>query len=165
VRRAEVVLGTFRGVLALVLGGALYGGLGLSVIVWAKTGVFGWAPTLAAVLATAAFAAIYAIMLATAIAVRSAALSAAVGALVLLAGIVAGFRRTVTPMFSPGLSRTLFLAVTAPLPRVSELARVAGRVADGAGLDGGQLAVQMSGVALFAAALTVAVAVLERRYF
>jgi Cu-processing system permease protein len=166
VRRAELVLGTFLGVLALALGGALYGGLGLSLIVWAKTGVFGWAPVLSALLAAAAFAAVYAAMLATAAAVRSAALSAAVGALVLLSGVVAGFRRSLAPMFSPGASRALFLGLTAPLPRVSELARVAGRAAGGVPPELAQLAVQLGGVALFAAAaLTAAVALLERRDF
>jgi Cu-processing system permease protein len=166
VRRAELVLGTFLGVLALVLGGALYGGLGLTLIVWAKTGVFGWAPVLAALLSAAAFASIYAAMMAAATAVRSAALSAAVGALVFVAGIVAGFRRSLAPMFSPGPSRAVFLGLTAPLPRLSELARVAGRAAGGVPPDAVQLAIQLGGAALFtAAALMVAVALLERRDF
>jgi Cu-processing system permease protein len=166
VRRAEVVLGTFLGVLTLVLAGALYGGLGLSLIVLAKTGVFGWAPVLAALLAAAAFAAVYAVMLAVAVAVRSAALSAAAGALLLAAGIVAGFRRSLAPLFSPGAPRLAFLSLTAPLPRVSELARVAGRVADGLRPDVVQLAIQLGGTALFAgAALAIAIALLERRDF
>jgi len=166
VRRVELVLGTFLGVVTLVLGGALYGGLGLTVIVWAKTGVLGLAPALAALLAAAAFAAVYGAMLAAAAAARSAALSAAVGALVLLAGIVAGFRRSLAPMFAPGASRWLFLLLTAPLPRVSALARVAGRAAEGTPLDLAQLAVQLGGAALFAAAaLAVAAALVERRDF
>ncbi|BDG03761.1 hypothetical protein [Anaeromyxobacter oryzae] len=166
VRRAELVVGTFLGVEALVLGGALYGGLGLSLIVLAKTGVFGWAPVVAALLAAAAFAGLYAVMVATAMVVRSAALSAAAGAVVFVAGIVAGFRASLAPMFERGLSRAAFLLLTAPLPRISELARHAARVANALPLDARQLVVQLGGTALFAgAALALAVALFERRDF
>ncbi len=166
VRRAELVLGTFLGVEALVLGGALYGGLGLSLIVLAKTGVFGWAPVVAALLAAAAFSALYAAMVATAMLVRSAALSAAVGAVVLVAGIVAGFRASLAPLFVRGVSRGAFLLLTAPLPRVSELARHAARVANALPLDAGQLLVQLGGTALFSGAvLALAVALFEQKDF
>lgn len=166
IRRSELVLGTFLGVEALVLGGALYGGLGLALVVLAKTGVFGWAPVAAALLAAAAFAALYAVMIATAVAVRSAALSAAAGAALWVAGIVAGHRASLAPMFERGLSRQVFLAVTAPLPRLSELARHAARLANGLAPDAGQLALQLGGTALFAlAALAAAIALLERKDF
>jgi Cu-processing system permease protein len=166
VRRAELVLGTFLGVLGLVLCGALYGGLGMTLIVWAKTGILGWAPVLAAGLAAAGFAAVYAVMMATAVAVRSAALSAAVGGVLVVAGIVAGYRRALAPLFSPGPSRGAFLALTAPLPRFSALAEHAGRLAGGQGLDLRGLAVQLGGAALFAlAAVALAVALLERKDF
>lgn len=166
VRRAELVLGTFLGVELLVLAGALYGGLGLSVIVLAKTGVFGWAPVAAALLAAAAFGALYAVMVASAIAVRSAALSAAAGAVLFIAGIVAGQRGLLAPLFHPGLSRKLFLLLTAPLPRLSELARHAARVANGLAIDRAELAVQLGGTALFTlAVLALAVALFERKDF
>jgi Cu-processing system permease protein len=48
VRRAELVLGTFVGVLTLVLAGAMYGAAGLSLIIWAKAGFFDWGPIAAA---------------------------------------------------------------------------------------------------------------------
>jgi Cu-processing system permease protein len=166
VRRAELVLGTFAGVLALVLAGALYGGLGMTLLLWAKAGVFGWAPVLAAALSAAGFAAVYAVMMATAVAVRSAALSAAVGGVMLLLGILAGYRRALAPLFSPGPSRAAFLAFTAPLPRLSQLAEAAGRLAGGQGLHLAGLAVQLAGTALFAlAAVSLAVALLERKDF
>lgn len=165
-RRAELVAGTFAGVLALVLGGALYGGLGLTLIVWAKTGVFGAAPVLAALLAAVGFGAVYAVMLATAVAVRSAALSAAAGGLLALAGIVAGFRRTLAPLFAEGAARGAFLAITAPLPRLSQLARHAGGLGGGERLDLAALGVQLGGAALFAlSAVALAIALLERKDF
>ncbi|HYG68349.1 MAG TPA: hypothetical protein VD838_11835, partial [Anaeromyxobacteraceae bacterium] len=123
IRRAELVLGTFLGVEALVLAGALYGGGGLAVIVWAKTGVFGAAPVLSAALAAAGFAAIYAVMTLAALLVRSAALSAALGAAAYAATIVAGHRAALAPLFEPGARREAFLLLTAPLPRLPELAR------------------------------------------
>ena len=166
VRRAEVVLGTFLGVEALVLGGALYGGLGLSLIVWGKTGVFGLAPVAAALLAAAGFAAIYAVMIAAALVARSAALSAAAGAALYVAGLIAGNRALLAPLFARGVSRQVFLLLTAPVPRLSELGRHAQRVANGLPLDGAQLAVQVGGTALFAAAaLAAAIALFERKDF
>lgn len=166
VRRAELLLGTFLGVEALVLSGATYGGLGLTLIVWAKTGVFGWAPLAAAVLAAVAFSAIYAAMIACAVAVRSAALSAAAGGLLYLLGILASHRRMLAPLFSGGASRGVFLALTAPLPRISTLADQAAAVAAGSALAPAPLAFQLGGTILFAAALlSAAIALLERKDF
>jgi Cu-processing system permease protein len=165
-RRAELLLGTFLGVEALVLCGATYGGLGITLIIWAKTGVFGCAPLLAAVLAASAFSAIYALMVASAVAVRSAALSAAAGGLLYLLGIVASFRRSLGPLFSPGSPRSIFLALTSPIPQFATLAEQAGRLADGKGLDLAALAVQLGATALFAAALlSFGIGLLERKDF
>lgn len=166
VRRSELVLGTFLGVEALVLLGALYGGAGLSLIVVAKTGVFGWAPIAAALLAAAGFAGVYAVMVLAALVVRSAPLSAAAGAIAVAGGVVAGYRGEIAPLFQRGLSRQLFLVATAPLPRLSELARHAARVASGQPLDAAQVALQLGGTALFALALlAAAVARFERKDF
>lgn len=166
VRRRELVLGTFLGVLALVLAGALYGGLGLALIVFAKAGVFGWAPLVAALLSALGFAGLYAVMVAGAMLARSAALSAAVGALTLLLCVVAGYRGPVAQLFDPGLARQAFLAATAPLPRLPALAAQAARVANGLAPAPRELLVQAGGTVLFSAAvLAVAVALFERRDF
>lgn len=165
-RRSELVVGTFLGVEALVLCGALYGGMGLTLIVWAKTGVFGWAPVVSALLGGAAFSAVYAVMVACAVAVRSAALSAAAGGLLFVAGIVASSRRVLAPLFSSGASRGIFLALTAPLPRLSSLQDQADRLAEGLRLDLAQLGIQLGGTLLFAAAaLSLAVMLVERKDF
>jgi Cu-processing system permease protein len=166
VRRWELVLGTFLGVLALVFGGALYGGLGLSLVVLARTGVFGWAPFAAALLAAVGFSAIYAVMVTGAMLARSAALSAAVGALTYLLCVVAGFRGPIAQLFEPGLSRQLFLAFTAPLPRLPALASEAARVANGLAPVAREVLIQAGGTALFSTAvLAVAVALFERKDF
>jgi Cu-processing system permease protein len=166
VRRWEIVVGTFLGVLALVLAGALYGGGGLALVVWAKTGVLGAAPVVSALLAAAAFAAVYAVMLVAALLARSAALSAAAGGVTWILGIVAGNRRTLAPLFREGPGRDLFLAATAPLPRISELARAGGRVAEGLPPEGALLAAQLGATGLFALALlALAVGLFERRDF
>ncbi|HYD42459.1 MAG TPA: hypothetical protein VEB43_16640 [Anaeromyxobacter sp.] len=164
VRRAELLLGTFLGVEALVLSGATYGGLGLTLIVWAKTGVFGWAPLAAAVLAAVAFSAIYAAMVACAVAVRSAALSAAAGGVLYLLGVLASYRRVLAPLFTSGASGGVFRALTAPIPRFATIADQAAAVGAGKVLDPAALALQLGGAVLFAAALlSAAVALLERK--
>jgi Cu-processing system permease protein len=166
VRRAELVLGTFLGVEGLMLAGALYGGGGLALIVWAKTGVLGAAPLLAAALAAAGFAAIYSVMTLSAFLARSAALSAALGAAAYLGTIIAGHRAAIAPMFEPGARREAFLLLTAPLPRLPELARAAAGLANGLAPDPGRLALQLGGTALFAlAVLALAIAVFERKDF
>lgn len=165
-RRSELLLGTYLGVLLLLGGGALYGGVGLSLIILAKTGLFGWAPAAAALLGVAAFAAIYAVMLLSAVAVRSAALSGAVGGAATLAFVVAGQRAELAPLFSPGWGRQLFLALTAPLPRLTGLAGHAGRLAEGRPGELALLATQLGGVALFSAAvLSLALALFDRKDF
>lgn len=166
VRRAELILGTFLGVLGLVLFGALYGGLGFSLIIWAKAGFFDWGPVAAAGFAATGFTAVYAVMILAAVVARSAALSAGAGAILLVLGIVAGQRAVLLPLFSPGLSQKLFLLLTSPLPRISELARHAARVAYAQPLDPVQVGVQAGGALLFAgAALAAAIALFERKDF
>ncbi len=166
VRRAEIVIGVFLGVEVLVLLGALYGGAGIAIVIWAKTGVLGSAPVVSAALATAGFAAVYSAMTLAAVLVRSAALSAMAGAVVFVAGIVAGERGVLAPLFSAGASRGAFLLVTAPLPRLSALARVAARLADAQQMHAGSVAALLAGTLAFAAALlAAAVALFDRRDF
>jgi Cu-processing system permease protein len=166
VRRWELLAGTWLGVVALTFAGALYGGLGLSLVVSWKTGVFGWGPVAAAALAALAFGSVYAVMVLAAALVRSAALSAAAGAAALVLFGLAGARDAVAPAFSPGVGRTLFLALTAPLPRLGPLGEHAARLAAGEPARLGLLAAQGGGALLVAlAVLAAAVAILERKDF
>lgn len=164
VRRSELLVGTFAGVLALVLAGSLYGGLGLTLMIWAKAGVFNPGPLVAAALAAFAFSSLYAAMLLAAVVVRSAALSAAAGFAVYVAGVVAGERAVLGQLFSPGLRRSVFLAATAPFPRLTALADAALAVAEGQPLEWARLGGLLAGAGLFSCGvLALAVALFERK--
>jgi hypothetical protein len=105
-------------------------------------------------------------MVLAAVAVRSVALSAAAGALVYVLGVVASHRRTLAFLFHDGLARRAFLASTAPLPRLADLANAAAGVGEGKGLDLLRLLGHLGGISFFAlAALALSVAILERKDF
>lgn len=131
VRRLELLLGTFLGVLGLCLLGTLYGAGGFFLILCAKSGVWTWQPFLAMTLAPVAFVAIYACMLTASVFARSASLSAAAGGLLYVLGLIAGQRDDIAALLEPGFSRSAFLALSAPLPRFSELADGAAALALG----------------------------------
>jgi Cu-processing system permease protein len=166
VRRWELLLGTFLGVLALAVLMALYGSGGLVIILGVKTGSWTVRPLVAALLGSVSFSAIYAAMLTTALFVRSAALSAAVGAILFVAGIVSSYRAQLMVMFEPGWGRTLFKMVTVLLPRVSQLADAAANLAGvrPVAMDG--LWSLLAGLVVFAgASLAVAAWRFEQRDF
>lgn len=163
VRRAEVLAGTFLGVLALSATGALYGAAGFTLVLSAKSGVWTLRPILAAVLSCFAFSSVYGAMLAAAVFVRSAALSAAVGGVVFVLGIVSSHRAVIAELFT-GVAGRLFLVVTAPFPRVSSLADVASSLSTGTAVDWLGLLRMLCGTTLFAlAGLALAVWGMERR--
>ncbi|MBF5044094.1 ABC transporter permease subunit [Aggregicoccus sp. 17bor-14] len=148
-RRWELLLGTFLGVVALALAGALYGSVGLVLILGVKTGYWTAGPLYAALLASVGFAAVYAVMLATATLVRSAALCAAAGGLCLVGGILASYRASIAPLLEEGPSRGAFRAVTLLLPRIASLADAGASLAASAPLGVRSLAGLLAGVAVF----------------
>ncbi|RMG13018.1 MAG: hypothetical protein D6729_15810 [Deltaproteobacteria bacterium] len=152
-RRWELLLGTFLGVLVLGLVCALYASGGLTVILGVKTGVWSLRPLIAAALAVAAFTALYAVMLTTAVFVRSAALSAFAGGITFVLGIVAGYRANLARLFEVGLARDLFEGVTFLLPRLSTLADLAAGIAGGKAVPGWELLRVTLGVVLFGASV------------
>lgn len=162
VRRAELLTGTFLGVLGLAVLGSLYGAGGLTLILSLKTGAWTFRPILAGLLASVAFAAIYGVMLVTAVQVRSTVLSAAAGIALFALGIVAGFREDLRELFDEGVGRTAFDVATLLLPRVSTVAKLAADLASSAPVDGARLATTLLGVVVFAgAALAFALARFE----
>ncbi|XYI00909.1 hypothetical protein ACMHYB_14590 [Sorangium sp. So ce1128] len=166
VRRFELLLGTFLGVLALSLLSTLYGAVGITLIFGVKAGVWMASPIVAALLASVTFAGIYGAMLTAAVMVRSAALSAAVGIALFFLGIVAGYREQLDSFFEPGLARGAFLAATLVLPRVSALADASGDIAAAAAIKGDVLASQVAGLLVFGlAALALGIYVFEERDF
>lgn len=166
VRRWQLVVGTYLGVVGLSALFSLYGAGGLCVILGLKTGVVTLRPLLAALLGTAAFATIYSGMIAAAVLARSATSSAGAGLALYLAGVLASYRTTLAPMMSKGLSRQTFELVTAFLPRISTLGDVASEIAGGQHVAAGQLASLCTGFVAFAAAvLAVAIWRFERKDF
>jgi ABC-type transport system involved in multi-copper enzyme maturation permease subunit len=166
VRRWELLLGTFLGVLTLGTVGAAYGAGGLLVILGAKTGVWTWHPLLAALLAAVGFATVYAGMLATAVFLRSAPVSAAVGALLLISGILAGNRRALLAAMGEGPGRSAFALWSRVMPPLSTLSATAADVAGGRPVAIGPLGVVLAQCALFSAgALALALWRFEQRDF
>jgi ABC-type transport system involved in multi-copper enzyme maturation permease subunit len=164
IRRRELVVGVFLGVESLVLSGALYGGAGLSLVIWAKTGVLSWGPMASSALAALGFASVYAVMVLSAVVVRSAALSALAGFVVFIAGLIAGNRNALSPLFSAGPGRGAFLFLTAPLPHLSSLARVGALVAEAQPVHADSLAALLTATIVFALALlALAIALFERK--
>jgi len=166
VRRWELLAGTFLGVLALALGGALYASVGLVLVLGAKTGVWtGW-PVLSAVLAVAAFGSVYAGMLAVTVWVRSAALSAAAGATLIVVGLLATHRAAILEMMGRSVGRSLFSGLTAVVPPLGKLADAAGALASSAPFAPGGLLRLLAGTLAFAGALLALAAWrFERRDF
>lgn len=148
-QRWHLLAGTFLGVLALAVGGSVYGAGGLTLILGVKTGYWTAGPLIAAMLACVSFAAVYAVMLTTATLVRSAALCAAVGGIFLVGGIIAGFRADLAPMFEEGFSRSAFNAVTLLLPRLSALASAGAHIAASLPLEVKSLGALLAGVLVF----------------
>lgn len=166
VRRYELLLGTFLGVLALSMIGAVYGAGGFTLIFAIKTGSWSLRPIAAALLASVTFAGIYGAMLTAAVALRSAALSAAVGVVLFVLGIIAGYRDRLDTFFESGAARESFRAVTFVLPRVSALADASADIAASASVRTGVLASQMTGLLVFGfAALALGIHLFEQKDF
>lgn len=148
-RRWELLAGTFLGVCSLALAGALYGSLGLVLILGVKTGWWTAGPLIAALFASAGFAAVYAVMLTMATLVRSAALCAAAGGLCFVGGIIASYRASIAPMLEEGASRGAFKGLTLLLPRLASLADAGASLAASAPLEVRSLGGLLAGVVLF----------------
>lgn len=152
VRRAELLLGTYLGVLGIAVGFALYATGGVVLILYLKAGLFLPRLIAASSLAVVVFMAIYSAMLCAALFVRSAALSATAGAVLFILGLVAGQRSVLSPMFSAGFSRTAFDLLIRFFPPISRFADLGADYAVSSGIDAPYLAVHLLGVLLFAAA-------------
>ena len=166
VRRWELLAGTFLGVLALALSGAVYASAGLVLVLGAKTGVWtGW-PVVSAALAAVAFGSIYAGMLAVTVWVRSAALSAAAGASLIVLGLLATHRTALLDLMGRGVGRAVFAGLTAVVPPLGRLADAAGALASSGPLAPGGVVRLLAGTVAFSAALlAVAVWRFDRRDF
>jgi len=152
IRRVELLVGTWLGVLIVSSLAALYGAGGLALILGIKSGFWTAGPLFAALLAGLSFSAIYAAMLAVSLWVRSAALSAAAGFVVFFAGIAAGYRHALLELFQPGPGQEVFRFLTAGLPRISALGHDAAAIAASQPLEWTPLLLNVAGALVFALA-------------
>ena len=150
VRRWELLVGTFLGVMVLAFLAALYGAVGLTLILGVKARLWTWGLILAGALAAVSFCAVYAAMLTAALFARSAAVSAAVGFVVFISGIFAGLRHQLLPLFDDGVGRFLFDAYTLVIPRLSALATAAADLAGSTPVRLRSLTSMLVGMVVFA---------------
>ena len=148
-RRWHILAGTFLGVMTLAVLAALYGSLGLVLIIGVKTGHWTAGPVISALLACVSFAAVYAVMLTSATLVRSPALCAGMGSLTLVLGVLAGYRTKIAPYIEAGVMRESFQAVTLVLPRLSALASAGMDLAASVPLKVQSLPMLLGGVLVF----------------
>jgi Cu-processing system permease protein len=124
VRRAELVLGIYVGVLiiAAAAGGLAVGGG--SLVLFFKVELFTPAPFFGAVGAFIAFMTLYAVMLLVTTLVRSASLAAVAALLLFVVGVVTSDRQLVTSLLRGELLRKAAAIAMGPLPRLRALADI-----------------------------------------
>lgn len=155
VRRTELVVGTYLGVLAI-------GGIATSVavggatlILFAKTSFFTLAPLLGALTCVVGFSAVYGAMLLATSLVRSSALAAGIGFLTFLVGAITSNRAQFLEVVKPGITRDVVDVILTPLPRFHKLATAGADAATGMPFwDGDTAALVLHGLA-FAVACVI----------
>jgi Cu-processing system permease protein len=159
VSRASLLGGTLLGVWSVITIGALYGALGVTLILGVKTSVWSWSLVVTGLLASLSFVAVYGVMLCVAVFVRSASVSALAGLMLFGAGIVAGYRQDLAPIFAEeGAWRSMFHAVTTIVPPMSTIADTAAALSESAAIDVSVLLKQLAGLVIYGiASLTIAV--------
>jgi Cu-processing system permease protein len=139
VRRVEIVIGTYLGVL-FIAGAALTFAIGgASAVLFVKAEVFTVAPLAGALAAFVGFMTIYAAMLMVSTLARSAALSAATAFMLFIAGMATSDRAALLALIKTGITRDLVGLVIGPLPRLLALATSGASVAKGVPINWGEL--------------------------
>ena len=161
VRRVELVLGTYLGVLVVALITTSFAVGGVSLVLFWKAGFVTGAPAVGAVMAVLGFMPIYAVMLFAASLARSAAMSAGAGLMLYLAGVVTSWREEFLSWFRSGTTRAVLEVLIAPIPRLHGLAEVGAQAATDQPVASGVLfplvgiALAFAGAALVAACFVV----------
>lgn len=152
VRRHELFVGTYLGVLAISVIGTIFAAGGVVAILGFKSGVFMPRLFLAGALACLSFAALYGLMLTSSLYARSASVSAVVGLAVFVLGVVASFADKIAPAFNSQIGRDIFRTVSTAFPPVASLALHGSHYAGHRPLDVELLLHQVAGTAVFALA-------------
>lgn len=121
-RRVELVVGTYVGVLCIAVAASVFAIGGASLVLFVKTEIFTWAPIAGAVCALIAFMTVYSVMLLVSAVARSAALSAGAGFFLYVAGVATSDRTFLLSLIRNGVTRELVAIVIGPLPRLKALA-------------------------------------------
>ncbi len=164
VRRLELVVGVYVGVLGICALATSVGVGGVSLVLFAKAGFATAAPAAGAAMAFLGFAALYAVMLAAGVLARSAALSAGVGIATYVLGIVTAHKEDLLQWTTNRVVRAVVEAVLTPIPNLQALADVGAGVAAGEAVALGAVAPVVGGALAFAAfAVVVAAAVVQSK--
>lgn len=129
IRRVEIVLGTYVGVLVIALLALVLAIGGGSAVLFMKAKIFTFAPLAGATAAFVGFMTLYALMLAVASFARSAALSAGAAFVLFVAGAATSDRAFILSLIKSGFTRDLVSVIVSPLPRLRVLADFGGDVA------------------------------------
>jgi Cu-processing system permease protein len=156
IRRGELVVGTYLGVLAITAIATLYAIGGASLILAFKMGTMTSAPAIGAAMAVIGFMPIYALMLFTSTLVRSTTFAAGTGLILYIIGIATSNREAFLGAFRPGLVRDVLGVVIAPIPKLNLLVQIGGDTATGAAERLPVLLPVFGSIAFFSIALIVA---------
>jgi Cu-processing system permease protein len=131
VRRAEILLGTFLGVVLITGFGLALALGGLSGVLFLKANYFSAGPIIATVMGLLGFMCVYSWMLVVSITTQSVPLTQASGFLIYLLCNLSGTREKIMSVFPPGWKRSLVDYFFLPFPRFSELSTWAAQAAGG----------------------------------
>lgn len=152
VRRVELVVGTYLGVLAICVLATAFATGGVAAVLFFKAEFFTVAPLAGALGAVLGFMAVYAVMLLAATLVRSAALAAGTGLLFFLGALLTSDRERFLSFFEEGVIRSVLSVVITVLPKLADLAEAGGQAAQGLPILPGTLWAVVGGTIVFAAA-------------
>lgn len=135
IRRWELLLGTFLGVVFIMSGCILYGAGGFTLILGFKTQAWSLGLLGTGAMACLSFATLYSLMLVLSIAASSTALSALGGWVLLFGGIIASSRESIAESMESEIGTFFFEGLTAALPRFATIADQASLIAAGQDLS------------------------------
>jgi len=164
VRRFELVVGIYVGVLCLCALATAVSTGGVSLILFVKAKTFTVAPIAGAAMALLGFGAIYAVMLAVGSLVRSAAVSAGAGLFLYALGVIVASKATIVNWTTSKVVRALLELVLTPVPNLRALADVGAGVAAGEAVALSAVLPVVGGAVAFAGfAVVVACAIVQSK--
>lgn len=131
VRREEIIVGTFLGVVGITGFGLVLALGGFSGVLFFKANYFSAGPIIATVMGLLAFMCVYSWMLAVSIVSQSVPLTLTSGFVIYLMCNLSSTRESIMSVFPPGWKRSIVDYFFRPFPRFSELSTWAAQAAGG----------------------------------